>query len=178
MKPYFIVVGRSASGKSVLLSHLLSDTGIRKTKTATTRPMREGESRDAYIFCSEPEFMRTPMLECGEYSGYMYGTPISGAKESDISLLDPIGAGKIKRAMAQAGRKCYIIGLDCSPQLAKKRMCGRGDSHDDITRRIEVDSERFANVKEIADLYIQDFDIDLHYSKVLAFMLKCCMEER
>ena len=177
MKPFFIVMGRSASGKSTLVAKLVNALNLIKCQTMTTRPRREGEPEGDYIFRTEEEFMKTPLMECINYDNTWYGTPAGAAETADIHILNVEGAQQIQKYMKSINRPCYVIGLSCSKDTAGHRMLARGDAFDKVQRRLDVDDEAFAPVQGMADLYIENFELFEDYATVLEFMLNCYRKE-
>ena len=75
----FIVSGFSGSGKGTILKKLLSlHPELELIKSYTTRKKRN--DADFYSFVTQEEFMslrrENYFLECNQYSGEWYGTPI------------------------------------------------------------------------------------------------------
>lgn len=82
-----IVSGFSGSGKGTILKKLLSfHPGLELIKSYTTRQKRN--DADFYSFVTPEEFMslrrENYFLECNQYSGEWYGTPIHAVKAVSI----------------------------------------------------------------------------------------------
>lgn len=144
-----ILCGKTCSGKSTVANILAREFGFRRNVTYTTRPMRPGE-RDGvdYNFVTEEEFTKlTPSLaEMTEYNasfGYCrYGSLGSDYADDGIlkvSVLNPSGIEAIRRA----GYKPFVIELEVSEDVLRKRLEERGDAQKEVNRRLEDDEKRF-----------------------------------
>ncbi len=76
--PLITLVAMSGAGKTTLGAHLVSELQLRRVVACTTRPRREDESENAYIFLTKDEFESG--IEAGEFAewaepfkGTLYG---------------------------------------------------------------------------------------------------------
>lgn len=76
------------------------------------------------------------------YNGYRYGVTSDMIDENDIYVIDPPGVRFLK-SKYHGKKRVVTIGLEISETVRALRMMKRGDSLDDILRRIEVDAEWF-----------------------------------
>lgn len=170
MKPLFILVGPTCSGKTTLANSL----GLRVARSTTSRPRRVGEPEDAYHFVDVKAFHRKELVGKTEYSGNWYGLDVAELNDADVVILEPRGAVEIKNYYAGT-RPVYIIGIAVNPEIARERMIRRGDKSRDIARRVFVDGHRFAHLSSIADYYAADGDISAVHGYIEA---KLSREER
>lgn len=164
-RPFFIVVGPTASGKTSLVTYACRTLGIRKARTSTTRPVRPNEDESAYNFVSVDEFFATPHLEYTEYSGNYYGLSEFESRISDIVITDANGVEPVRSWCRKSERQAIVLVLECSEELLKQRMRVRGDSEADIESRIKFyrTVEKDALLHVSADMYI---DASLDFSVV------------
>ena len=82
-----ILVGPSASGKTEVAQILISNYGMRRMVTYTTRAMRYGEENHvSYHFVSKEEFLK--MKENNEFvETTVYNENYYGTKKSDVTHL-------------------------------------------------------------------------------------------
>jgi guanylate kinase len=158
----FVFMGASGSGKSVIQHSLPIDF----MTNCTTRVLRDGEIDGYHIKqVSEEEFLKLDneeyFFETTKYAGNYYGTPkhiineMLNGKPYHCTK-DVNGAMKLKN---QLGSKVVIIYIK-PPSIIElqKRMFNRGDSQEDIERRIkylketnETENEKYADYVIIND---------------------------
>lgn len=142
----FIVSGPSGVGKSTVLKALLERRdNARFSISATTRPIREGETDGVhYHFVSVETFRdwiaREEFLEYAEYVGHFYGTPrkfVEAALDAGQDIILDIeiqGAMQVKKRMPDAVK--IFIGPPSWDEL-ERRLKARGtNSKEDIEKRL------------------------------------------
>jgi guanylate kinase len=155
--PLLVVVsGPSGVGKDAVLSELRKlDRPWHFAVTATTRPMRHGESDGVdYIFLEPDTFAkmreRDEFLECAEVYGRWYGVPRSQARDAlragqDVFLkIDVQGAATI-REMAPEALLIFLI----PPSLVELQQRLRGrmtESAPELERRLRTAEAELAQV--------------------------------
>lgn len=146
----FLLAGYSGSGKNTVQKEL-NKYGIKPLITCTTRPMRTGEvNGKEYAFLSNETFenIKKCFFETTSYNasfGYVqYGTlkaeldSAIRSKDKHCLIVNPDGARAI--------RKVYdvpLIILDCSIDSLTERLLKRGDTAEEIRRRLETDNKDF-----------------------------------
>lgn len=138
-KPLYLLIGRSASGKTTIANVLEEKYGYQSVSSYTTRPPRyDGEV--GHIFIDDATFDQLGELAgFVEYNRYRYGTTMQQVDESDIYVIDPIGAEYLLDKYAD--RPICIIYFDASIPTRIHRMIDRGDSDNAIIRRLLQDEE-------------------------------------
>ena len=148
-----VIIGRSGSGKTTIVNELVK-IGWNKVVTYTTRPMREGEVNGAdYHFVSEEEFedmdCKGMFLETTSYDASFgkcfYGTPISEmlSGTNNILILNPDGL----RAVSNNNSINFAsVLVKCTDKETKIRLLSRGDSQEEIERRMNADNYDFYNI--------------------------------
>ena len=152
-----ILVGKAASGKDHLRK-ILEGKGFKYGVSFTTRPPREGEveGRD-YYFLSEDQFKdlinNDDMFEYVEFNRWFYGTTKKQFyKTHNLFIMTPMAVNRI----SPIDRKnCFIIYLDISDDIRRKRLKERSDSNDSLERRMKADYEDFKDFKNY-DIRITD----------------------
>lgn len=108
-------------------------------------------------FVSKKEFDRMKAngaLACIKDDGKnQYGIPKKLDGEVNIIDLDPDGLEKLKDEFSS---KIISIALYQSPEVCDRRMKNRGDSEEDIKRRLDYNSKRFADINKVKNLLTED----------------------
>lgn len=140
-----ILVGASATGKSVVVNKMKELFNIKKLVTYTTRPMRVGEVNDIdYHFVSMDDFLNKKehdfFLETAFYNNNYYGTAYEDISNNKALIVEPNGANVYYNKLKD---KVYIVYLKASEETRTKRMIERGDSIEIIQKRMSGDLEYF-----------------------------------
>jgi len=170
-----ILVGASASGKTVTALELQKKYGLKKAITTTTREMRVGE-RDGveYFFISKEEFKKrlaeNRFVESSLYNGNYYGCGIDQVADDKVVVLDPNGLHSFKKL---ANKNIVTFLLIADEKIRRERMVSRGDKKENIDQRISNDVVDFSldkigdvdfiiktnnkSIEETADLIYQNY---------------------
>lgn len=138
-KPLYLLIGRSASGKTTIANILEEKYGYKSVSSYTTRPQRyDGEI--GHIFIDDEAFNKLGDLAgFVEYNGYRYGTTMQQVDDADIYVIDPIGAEYLLDKYTD--RPICIIYFDTSVPTRIHRMVDRGDGDHAIIKRLLQDEE-------------------------------------
>ena len=140
-----ILIGPSASGKTEVVKMLISKYNMKKFVTYTSRPMRPGEIEDVdYHFLSREEFEKkindSFFLEYVEYNNNYYGTAYEDISKNKVLIVEPNGANVYYEKLKD---QIYIVYLNASDEERKRRMIERGDSLENINKRLLSDIQYF-----------------------------------
>lgn len=171
----YVITGHTLSGKTTLLEDLEKELGINRIVTYTNRPKRKNE-KDGVDY----HFITTEEIEKEEYFGkrYFYTAYreepfIYGMKRDDVLLCsdidsimvsDPKGLRAIKDIVG--AKNVTSIYIDCPFNEIKIRGILRGDSPDEIERRLEVDKLDFISAKYYADIVYDSLSFDCLVEKI------------
>ena len=135
-----IINGPSGSGKTTLGDYF-KELGLKEIVSTTTRAPREGEvDGESYHFVSQEEFLKSHRIEESFYSGNYYGVTKEEVEEkvkdgqSAFASLDINGVKSFKKIF---GEEVMVIYIKVPPTTLKKRMSKRGDTVDNIRKRLE-----------------------------------------
>ena len=155
--PLLVVLsGPSGVGKDAVLSELRKlDRPWHFAVTATTRPMRPGETDGVdYIFLDAETFdrmrERDEFIECAEVYGRWYGVPRSQARDAlrsgkDVFLKIDVQGAETIRSMAPEALLIFLI--PPSIDELRERLTGRmTESADELERRLRTAEEELAQV--------------------------------
>ena len=135
MKSALVIAGPSAVGKTTVAEKIIeiSGGGFELSRSLTTRQRRGDAFDDEYIYTTregfEKELSNGRVLEHTEYSGELYGTPlseierISDSGKTPILILDLNGVKNVSQR-ADALKICAVY-LYCDNETLQKRLYSR-----------------------------------------------------
>ena len=137
----FLLVGKSASGKTTIANILEEQYGYKQVNSYTTRkPRYDGES--GHIFVSKEEFDGLGELAAYTfYNGNEYGTTFEQLAQCDIYVIDPAGVDTLLDNKNKINRMISIIYFDANVYNRINRMINRGDSDMAIISRLLNDEQ-------------------------------------
>lgn len=153
--PIFVLIGASAVGKSATAEGLCEAGLTEATPTWTTRQPRPGELDTSYDhhFVSDDEFDRHSgsggFMEERELYGARYGIPflLAPAEGTEpLMVLKPVFIPMFIRHYPAA--RIYLI--EASRSIVPERMQARGQSREDIDRRMLVHDSETAEGRRLA----------------------------
>lgn len=157
----YVIVGQTLSGKSTLVRDLVTSTGIKQVITYTTRPMRENE-RDGidYHFINSEEMDKDKYFGRRDFYTVYREEPYSYAMNKDdvfpfedkIIILDPQGVRALKDEVGY--RNVTVVYVHAPIDLLIKRGKERGDSVEEVQRRLHVDRDDFISAKHFSDIVL------------------------
>ena len=158
----YTLFGQTLSGKTTLAKSLEKELGIKQIITYTDRPIRENEINGV-------DYHFVPMGELNDdqffghrlfYTAYreepfVYAMKTDDliANEDKVIVTDPMGVKAIKDII---GRQCVTVYLDTLESTIIKRSKERGDSIDEVERRLRVDRPIFQNAEIYSDVVISE----------------------
>lgn len=159
-----ILVGASASGKTEIAKLLIEKFKYNKTVTTTTRRLRDGEVNGvSYHFVNKKEFKdlmeANAFVETAFYQNECYGTQKADLCKKGVIILEPNGANSLVDYLED---EAFVVLIQSSKELREIRMIKRGDSPEEIKRRLKKDDQHFAknNLKKI-DLLLNNHNQSL-----------------
>lgn len=161
-----ILIGPSASGKTVTCHYLEENFGIKKVVTHTTRLKRVGEVDGVdYHFVTKEEFdkmkERDEFIETVSYNGNNYGTSKKEVKNDKCMTVELAGA-RTYASFKDPNIVLFYMNLD--EQTCRERMLSRGDPIEKVEERIRNDKDSFHltdDDKKMIDVYVDTKNHDL-----------------
>lgn len=138
-------------------------SGLKLSKSWTSRPARPNEDPGAYHFCSRSDFeaaIRAGIfLEWAEFNGNLYGTPLPETSEETDHLLeiDAQGASSVRQLDPSA---IIFLLLPPNEEALVERMSGRGDPQSHIDQRISLARREIDLARVVADHEIVNREVD------------------
>lgn len=140
IKPLFLFVGKSGSGKTTIADYLTAHKGYKQVQSYTTRLPRFEEEK-GHIFIGEEEFSRLDELVAyTEYNNNKYGVTAEMVDKADIYIIDVPGV-KTLLEKYRSKRHIVVFYFDTNIPTRIDRMLDRGDCDAAIVSRIYNDEQ-------------------------------------
>jgi guanylate kinase len=143
------------------------------SRSWTTRPRRDGEAAEAYVFVDrakiDAHLEQGGFLEWAEVFGHRYGTPWPEPPPgADVLLeIDVQGAAQVKQRDPDA---VVVFVEPPSRQAQEERLRGRGDPDDVIARRLAAAPQEEAAGRALADHVVVNDDLGRAVEEVAAIL--------
>jgi guanylate kinase len=139
-----------------------ADPTLEVSRSWTTRPPRPNETDADYRFVTRTEFdaqiARGGFLEWAEYVGHLYGTPLPEPSDRDLILVIEVqGAAQVLDRVP--GTIMIFIAPPSLDALAA-RLRGRGETDEQIERRLEVARVEMERGPELAQYVVVNDDLE------------------
>lgn len=139
-KPLYLLIGRSASGKTTIATMLEEKYGLRQVDSYTTRPPRY-QNEIGHVFVSEEEFNQLiHIVSYTEYNNYKYCATSELLDQCSIFVVDPHGVETLLEKY-NTDRQIIALYFDTNVHNRIGRMIDRGDSDNQIVSRLYTDEE-------------------------------------
>ena len=182
---FIVLSGVSSSGKNTVMEALMKirkDLKILEYSSGTTRPKRESDSRfNTYVYLSKEEFEKGieegKFFEYENVHGNYYGLfkekleYVVNDKECDY-MRDIDVKGNVNLKKFFKGR-CPMLSifLDAPNDVLRQRLTLRGDSPEDIEKRLSR-SELERSYKANYDLVVENIDLEKTVETINEFIEK------
>lgn len=140
----FVFIGPSGSGKTEIASRLAEKCGYKIAKSYTTRAKRS-ETEDNHYFITKAEYDRLPdkvIPVC--YDGNYYCYTKEELENSDIIIAEPSAID----GLISSKVNFHVFFFDVDSEVRIARMTNRGDSSDNILKRLAEDGKSFFGIYE------------------------------
>ena len=172
LRPLVLVLsGPGGVGKGTIVEALVKrDPRLWLSRSWTTRPRRNSEDQNAYVFVTPEEFEARinagGFLEWTSFLGNYYGTPTPDPEpERDIVLeIEVDGARQVKQSHPDA---VLVFVLPPSRLEQQRRLRGRGDSEQKVEERLRKAEEEEPVGISIADHVVVNDDLELTLQELL-----------
>jgi len=179
-KPKILLLnGISGSGKSTIGKYLQT-LGVFELISHTTRQIRQDEiPNESYYYITKEEFDKLDKLEQTCYSGNYYCLSQQEVERHNENLVycivDSHGVEQIKNAY---GKDVVAVYLDVTYDQMKERMKLRGDSKEDIQKRIDyaINTNEKERDIEVSDYYIPSISLE-RVKSVMYFLVNKLKKE-
>lgn len=162
-KEIVCLLGPSGSGKTAIAEMLTQDDLYSYVQSATTRPRREGEREDAYLFLDKETFVRMQeegkFLETSSYKGNLYGTPLQAVddvlaqKKKAVMVMDINGPKSLRKTY---GDKVVVATVFRKQKDIVDAISLRNISEEEKARRIQGVRDELMLDMESCDVVISN----------------------
>lgn len=170
-KPFFLVLGRSGSGKSTIVTEVCKHTGMSQLQSYTTRkPRKEGET--GHTFINEEDIPKLGKIVAHTtFAGNFYCATQDQVEQSDFYIIDKVGLGHFRKNY-MGDKKIKVIYITLDSEKVIDNMMKRGACHGDAVDRFTHDELKFEGVEEQADFVLNnDKTLDEAISTMLDYVL-------
>lgn len=131
----YLLVGKSASGKSTIANILEEKYGLKQVRSYTTRkPRYDGE--DGHVFVNADNFEKLGKLTAYTfYNGNHYGVTYDQLEQCDVYVIDPAGVEVLLKNL-NGSRPIRIIYFEAAVSTRINRMVERGAGDHEIVSRL------------------------------------------
>ena len=158
-----------------MVRHLVAaDPKLWLSRSWTTRPRREGEPEDAYVFVDQATFEKAAaennFLEfAGRTLGHYYGTPRPNPPPGrDLVLeIDVQGAEEVRRLYPDA---LVVLVEPPTREEQERRLRARGDDDESIERRLATSEDEEERARALADLVVVNDEVPRAAAEIAAFV--------
>ncbi|MCE5452294.1 guanylate kinase [Staphylococcus pseudintermedius] len=171
-----VLSGPSGVGKGTVRKRIFDDphTSYKYSISMTTRQMREGEQDGVdYFFKTREEFEKLieadEFIECAEYVGNYYGTPVQYVKDTmnaghDVFLeIEVEGAKQVRKKFPDA---LFIFLAPPSLDHLTERLIGRGtESKEKIESRVK-EAKKEVEMMNLYDYVVVNDEVDLAKDRI------------
>jgi len=169
-----VLIGPGGTGKGTVAERLVAaDESLWLSKSWTTRPRREGEDDDAYVFVDRLTFENLAdaggFVEFAEFLGHLYGTPLPAPPPGHDVLLE-IDVQGARQIVERSPGATVILLLPPSEGVQAARLRGRGDDEEHVARRLEAGRDEVAQAREFAHHEVVNDDLDQAVAQVASIL--------
>ena len=169
-----VLIGPGGTGKGTLAERLIAaDPSLWLSRSWTTRPRREGEPDDAYVFVDRETFeahaASDRFLEWAEFLGNLYGTPVP-EPTIDRDVLLEIEIAGARQVLERHPDATVILLLPPSEEVQAARLRGRGDPESHVEARLEEGRREVAHGRQIAHHEVVNEDLEQAVAEILGIL--------
>lgn len=160
-----VLVGKSGSGKTTIEEELIQKYGFKRAISHTTRAKREKDIEGYnYFFVSKEEMDRLnkegKLAERIEYLGEVYALVKEQCKDDRVVVVAPEG---LRQLCEKEDLDIFSVYIDVDEDIRKERMLNRGDSLENVEKRIKNDDEIFDCVLDKVNVVMLNNQDDVSY---------------
>lgn len=178
-----MLVGPGGAGKGTVAARLVAqDPQLWLSRSWTTRPRRDGEREDAYVFVGRDEFLANVdaggFLEFTEFMGQLYGTPVPRPPPGRDVLLDIDLDGARQIADRYPRSTVVVLLVPPSPDVQERRMLERGDPPDQVRRRVDKGREELEAGRRLSHREVVNDQVERAVAEVEGILVAARSDRR
>lgn len=150
MQKKFLIIGRTASGKSTITRLAAEQLGLKVLKSYCTRPPRKGEHDSDHIFVApeDVEKYRDRMIAyTDKIDEYIRFATLDQLEEADFYIIDPVGIEYLK-SLNIPDMKFIEIYIRVPTMDLAKRALRRGDTTTQFDKRFYEENKQFTDYEK------------------------------
>ena len=173
-----LIMGRTASGKDMLVNKLTERTGLKQLISYTTRERRAGEG-ETHIFISDEEYQALEnsgqIAAFTQIGQYRYCCTINQLYENDVYVIDPIGVQHL-RELNLPGLRLVTAFVNVPDDIREHRALNlRKDDKAKFRTRSFAEREQFRDMLKNADF---DYSVsNIEWPKAYSVLRWICTVE-
>ena len=154
-KPLFLIVGRTASGKSTVEAQLNNIYNAEPIKSYTTRPARPNDETHTFVDQKRFDEIRNSLVAYTKINGYEYGVTAHQIIRGSFYVIDPVGVEYlVNSGFFDRQKHIYptIIHLDVPEDIRLERFLKRGGTKEAFYERQNAEDIAFAPLDSLKEL--------------------------
>ena len=154
-KPLFLIVGRTASGKSTVEAQLNNIYNVEPIKSYTTRPARPNDETHTFVDQKRFDELRNSLVAYTKINGYEYGVTAHQIIRGSFYVIDPVGVEYlVNSGFFDRQKHIYptIIHLDVPENIRLERFLKRGGTKEAFYERQNAEDIAFAPLDSLKEL--------------------------
>lgn len=154
-KPLFLIVGRTASGKSTVEAQLNNIYNAEPIKSYTTRPARPNDETHTFVDQKRFDELRNSLVAYTKINGYEYGVTAHQIIRGSFYVIDPVGVEYlVNSGFFDRQKHIYptIIHLDVPEDIRLERFLKRGGTKEAFYERQNAEDIAFAPLDSLKEL--------------------------
>lgn len=154
-KPLFLIVGRTASGKSTVEAQLNNIYNAEPIKSYTTRPARPNDETHTFVDQKRFDELRNSLVAYTKINNYEYGVTAHQIIRGSFYVIDPVGVEYlVNSGFFDRQKHIYptIIHLDVPENIRLERFLKRGGTKEAFYERQNAEDIAFAPLDSLKEL--------------------------
>ena len=154
-KPLFLIVGRTASGKSTVEAQLNQIYNSEPIKSYTTRPARPNDETHTFVDQKRFDELRNSLVAYTKINDYEYGVTAHQIIRGSFYVIDPVGVEYlVNSGFFDRQKHIYptIIHLDVPEDVRLERFLKRGGTKEAFVERQKSEDIAFAPLDSLKEL--------------------------
>ncbi len=169
-----VLIGPGGVGKGTIARRLIErNPALWLSRSWTTRERRPSENGDEYVFVDREHFEQAigdgVFLEWAEFHGNLYGSPHPSPATGQDVLLE-IEIEGARQVLDNEPTAVVILLEPPSVQALQRRLEGRGDHAEHVTKRLTSTPDELEIGRELAQHVVVNEDVESAVDEILSIL--------